>query len=1406
MPEKSKTAKYTAAVIMPVCLSIFLTLVPVWADNTGNTGGGGYSATQQMGSAGYTTGIYDASNGLVTSDANYILSSSDGYIWIGGYSGVTRYDGNNFDRLDTSDGLTSARGLFEDSIRRIWVGTNDNGVVVLDGNSRRHLTYKDGLPSSSIRCFAEDGEGNVYIGTTAGVCYADRDMNIYGINEPKLQDERILRLDSDRDGKIYGQTKGGLIFQISNKKVTKVFSSEELGVEKITTLLVDPLRTGRIYLGTESDRIYYGSFGEKVTELDRISVAPLSGVHWINYDCNRIWISSISAIGYLDQFGDFRLLGDIPMNSGIEMMTSDYQGNMWAASSTQGVMKIVTSSFKDVTYNAGLSEEVANATCFFEGDMYIGTDRGLKIIGADGKTKENELTRYIGEARVRCIRNGADNDLWVGTFTNDTGLVHLSEDGEISAFNTENEMPDNEIRCICVMSDNRVVAGTNGGIAVISDGKVTDTFGSKEGLKNTIILSVSEGDDGSIYAGTDGDGIYEIKGSGVQRIGRDEGLTSDVILRIEKDDTRGLYWIVTSNSIEYLKNGRIQVISTFPYNNNYGMYPDDKGNMWVTSSGGIYVVGIEEMLKDDISDYRLYTVDSGLSGAPTAQGYCAMSDGYLYISCRNGICRADTASSMGEIPIKIDISSFICGNELIKPDRDGTYTIPPYGGRIIITPAVLDYSLLGPKVQIYMEGREDEGVLVPVDELQPLEYTGLEYGNYTLNIRVIDSGGGKEIVGRQYTIIKEPRLLERPIFRFLTVIIVALVTGLIVWRVMKRTVISRQIEEIKQAKEEAERANRAKSRFLANISHEIRTPINTIMGMNEMAMREDAKGVPKPYFMSMMNYAFDIRNASETLLSLINDLLDMSKIESGKMHLVEQEYDTAEMLRSVVSMIRSRSTEKELSFDVVIDEMLPSRMYGDQGKIKQIIINLLTNAVKYTDTGGISLSVSMEEREDDECRIRFSVKDTGIGIKKEDMEKLFEAYERLDEQKNSEIQGTGLGLDISRRFAGLLGGTITCESEYGAGSEFILKIRQKIVDKTPVGAFREYDDTGEKGPYVPLFVAPDADILVVDDNPMNLNVIKGLLKGTKVFVSTASGGEECLEKIRDTKFNVVLLDHMMPGMDGVETLAEIRKDYPDLPVYALTANSAAGEDFYRSKGFNGYLSKPIDSRTLEKTIMKHLPEEMMEKPDEEDAVEELREIPEDLVWIYDTEGIDVDLGIRNSGGISNFIFSLGLFLDTIEGNSRLIRDSYDSKNIRLYTIKVHSLKSSARIIGATDLSLLAEKLEDAGNRKDMDFIEANTGKLLSDYEAFEEKLERIHDDNGGEDKEPISEKELKEAYQALADMIPQMDYDAVEMILERVNEFKLAPEDDKKIKKLNRMLRNFEWDKMEDIIACREIG
>ncbi len=405
---------------------------------------------------------------------------------------------------------------------------------------------------------------------------------------------------------------------------------------------------------------------------------------------------------------------------------------------------------------------------------------------------------------------------------------------------------------------------------------------------------------------------------------------------------------------------------------------------------------------------------------------------------------------------------------------------------------------------------------------------------------------------------------------------------------------NKQNGEIRETSDAISKTTSARSRFLANISHEIRTPINTIMGMNEMALREDATGVPEDYHRAIMNYSLEIKNASEVLLRLIDDLIDMSELESGRMQIKEQEYDIRELLHSITTLIRAKCAVKELPFEVNADEILPRKLYGDADKIRHVIITLLINSVKYTDIGGISLGVSLKSREDDVCELVFSVKDNGIGIPEESKDKVFKAIDQLDDDSDTTIREVGLGLDIAKKYADELGATLTFDSVFGEGTEFILTVTQKIIDDTPAGVFAEYDENVAEGPYVPRFIAPDADILIVDDNPNNLNVVKGLLKATKVFVTTATSGEECIEKLANSKFNVVFMDILMVGMDGVETVAKIREEHKDIPVYAITSEKDKDEDYYRSKGFTGFLTEPVDSETLEKTIMKHLPEKMME--------------------------------------------------------------------------------------------------------------------------------------------------------------------------------------------------------------------
>ena len=531
--------------------------------------------------------------------------------------------------------------------------------------------------------------------------------------------------------------------------------------------------------------------------------------------------------------------------------------------------------------------------------------------------------------------------------------------------------------------------------------------------------------------------------------------------------------------------------------------------------------------------------------------------------------------------------------------------------------------------------------------------------------------------------------------------------------------------EYEKAKDEAIRANEAKSLFLSNMSHEIRTPINAVLGMNEMILREcDDRQI--------LSYAANIRSSGKTLLFLINDILDMSKIESGKMEIVRVEYEPENLMMDLWNVIYLRAQEKGLAIRFSLDETLPRVLYGDDVRIKQIVTNLLTNAVKYTPQGSIKMRAAYERTGEEELCLTISVADTGMGIRKEDMGKLFESFQRLDEEKNRNIEGTGLGMNITMSLLKLMDGEMKVESEYGEGSTFTVTIPQRIVCDEPVGDFesirkrREESLAGKQQ----FFEAPDASVLVVDDNSMNLTVFQSLLKRTKMKITTADSGKKCLELVQKEPYHIIFMDHMMPEMDGIETLHEIRKltDFPnkDTPVIVLTANALSGaREGYLKEGFADFLTKPIDGDLLEQTVEKYLPDELVQRT--EDAgkapLEESVRINHEHFLTYD---ISVENGLAYAKGDMDMYLELArLFLRDRE-KQEVMRQLLVEGNSKDYAILVHGLKGNARTLGADRLADLAfdhEKESKAGN---VDYADSHLEELLGVWEntlaGFEELL------------------------------------------------------------------------------------
>ena len=611
---------------------------------------------------------------------------------------------------------------------------------------------------------------------------------------------------------------------------------------------------------------------------------------------------------------------------------------------------------------------------------------------------------------------------------------------------------------------------------------------------------------------------------------------------------------------------------------------------------------------------------------------------------------------------------------------------------------------------------------------------------------------------------------------------------------------NREGKYLQQEKYLADIANRAKSEFLSNMSHEIRTPINAVMGMGEMILRESREP-------QTLEYAQNLQGAAKSFLGLINDILDFSKIEAGKMDIIPVEYELGSLLNDLVNMIQKRAEKKGLEFLVEASPDLPSVLFGDEIRIKQVITNILTNGVKYTEKGCVTLQVSHETAEDGCIILEVSVKDTGIGIKEEDMKKLFSAFERIEEKRNRGIEGTGLGMNITRQLLSLMGTELHVESVYGRGSVFSFRLRQKVMNSAPLGDFKEAcrDALDRRETYREKFTAPEARILVVDDTVMNLTVVKGLLKQTKVQVDTAESGAECLNMAEKCSYDVIFLDHRMPGMDGIETLKKLR-ELPEehnrtVPVISLTANAISGaREEYLAAGFQDYLTKPIDSNRLEELLMEYLPPSKVTLGGggEETSGAEDSALPD---WLADAGGLDVQAGVSHCGSEETYLAALSVFAQSVQPGAAEIESYYRGADWKNYTTKVHALKSSARIIGALELSERAKRLEDAGNAGYLEEIREGTEELLKLYRSYGDKLSPLLAEEAKDEEKPLIDvAALSEAYAALREMAESFDYDSTMYVLESLAEYRIPKEERGRYEKIREAVKAPDWEKLKELL------
>lgn len=684
-----------------------------------------------------------------------------------------------------------------------------------------------------------------------------------------------------------------------------------------------------------------------------------------------------------------------------------------------------------------------------------------------------------------------------------------------------------------------------------------------------------------------------------------------------------------------------------------------------------------------------------------------------------------------------------------------------------------------------------------------------------------------------------------------------------------------------RSRQEAEEANSSKSLFLSNMSHEIRTPMNAIIGMTDVIMRKEHSPEETGYLMN-------IKNSGAALITIINDILDLSKIESGKMEIIEQDYEPMSMINDLGMIFWNRIGEKDIELIFDIDSRLPERLNGDSLRIRQIIVNLMNNATKFTEEGRVKLEIKILEQSEGEVKLRYGISDTGQGIREEDKERLFGAFAQVNAEANHAKEGTGLGLSISKQLVTLMGGSIGVESEFGKGSEFYFIIPQKIVQEKPAAQILEENRaltvSGKwKNPYMaeefgklvqeysmtclrdvtppdvdffftddeawvkqeevqeqarkgakicllqnpmqpdghassvtiankPLyslnfcqiinreetggqfstedyinFRAPEASILLVDDNEMNRIVAVSLLEPIQMQIDLAEDGKEAVEKIMQKRYDLVLMDHMMPVMDGIEATKAVRsmegEYYQSLPIIALTANamSDARKKFVEA-GMNDFVAKPIELKEVCAKIKHWLPEEKIQKRILQPEELEKRKAEESIA-VPDIQGLDKDEGVKNSGSKELFLQLLGDFYRLIDAKSNKIEKCLADGMIRDYTIEVHAMKNTARMIGAMELSELFYQMEKYGNEENVEALQRETPGVLALYRSYKEILKPFAKKANGK-KEEITAQDLVLKLDMLKNAVLDFDLDTADDVMGELEKISVPAECEEQMEQL----------------------
>ena len=776
----------------------------------------------------YSSVLYDNMNGLPTSEANDIAQTEEGFIWIGSYGGLTRFDGSTFERMNSTTGIGNVACLYADTQNRLWIGTNDNGLAMLDHGQRHTWGVADGLGSTKITDIEEGDDGTIYVGTTSGIAMIAPDLTLSTSPDNRVSMSFIDSISRGRHGLVYCLTNEDDYFTLRKGVLVEYVDHTKTSIDGITHIYSDPSEDGMVYIGTEGGELHYGNPKRDLEGVVTYDVSPLVNISYIAKVGDRVWICARNGIGVIDA-GKFYCYEGLPLDSNVNHVMEDYEGNLWFTSSRQGVMKLTPNRFQDVFERYELPERVVNSTCMLDGELYVGTDTGLVVIGKDGPVSSVplasartisgrdlgtlDLVELLDGCRIRSVLRDEQDRLWISTWRS-LGLLRYDH-GVLTSFTTEEGLPSDHIRAVRAAKDGSTVVACTGGVSVIEDDRVKAVYGRDEGIANVEILTVEVAPNGDIIAGTDGGGIYVIDGKGtVRHVGTEDGLSSQIVMRVKHDPTYGLFWLVTSNSISYMSEDyAVTTVSDFPYSNNFDLYENSQGDMWVLSSDGIYVVPTEELVANGELRCAHYGMSNGIPYTTTSNSYSELTDeGDLYIAGNKGVIRLNVELPLEDVTaLKKGVPFVEADGVTLYPDESGSFTLPARVRKLTVHAHVYTHSLTDPQITYQLTGFDTEKTTVSRRDFGPVSYTNLPGGTYQFVMEV------KDALGRQgdtltVTIVKEKALHEQTWFY-----VASFGGGLLLAAALVRHYVRRKMTALEEKhREEAERERISNELAMAN--------------------------------------------------------------------------------------------------------------------------------------------------------------------------------------------------------------------------------------------------------------------------------------------------------------------------------------------------------------------------------------------------------------------------------------------------------------------------------------------------------------------------------------------------------------------------------------------------------------